>query len=56
MRSSFTADEKQKLTDLKLRLMNAKTYEERCSTLTEIEHLLNQAKHRSNFISKLNLR
>lgn len=53
MRESLTKEEKQKLEELKLRLLNAKTDEERDSLLEAIEQILNTAKKRQKFISTL---
>ncbi|MBT2637509.1 hypothetical protein [Bacillus sp. ISL-39] len=53
MRESLTKEEKQKMAELKLRLLNAKTDEERCSLLEAIERILNNAKKRQKFITTL---
>lgn len=56
MRESLTEVEKDKLTELKLRLLNAKTDEERGSLLEAIEQILNSAKKRQKFIAALDPR
>lgn len=54
MRESLTNEEKQKLAELKLQLMNAQTDEERGALLGSIEQMLNNAKKRHKFIESLN--
>lgn len=54
MRESLTNEEKQKLAELKLQLMNAQTDEERGALLESIEQMLNNAKKRQKFIGSLN--
>ncbi|MCM3575921.1 hypothetical protein M3172_22380 [Mesobacillus subterraneus] len=53
MRESLTVEEKQKLVELKLRLLNAKKDEERVSLLEAIERILKTAKKRQKFIATL---
>lgn len=53
MKESLTIEEKQKLAELKLLLLNAKTDEERFSLLRAIEHMLNNARKRQKFIATL---
>jgi uncharacterized small protein (DUF1192 family) len=53
MRESLTIEEKQKLVELKLRLLNVTTAEERVSLLEAIERILNNAKKRKKFITTL---
>jgi hypothetical protein len=53
MRESLTPEEKEKLVELKLALLNSKTDEERGSLLTAIERLLNNAKKRHRFMTTL---
>lgn len=53
MREGLTEEEKQKLAELKLRLLNEKSDEERGSLLEAIEQLLNNAKKRKKFIATL---
>jgi hypothetical protein len=53
MKSNLSTEEQAKLTDLKLRLMNAQNQNERHSILKEIEQLLNKAKYRNRFMSAL---
>jgi hypothetical protein len=53
MKSNLSAEEQEKLTDLKLQLMNALDQDERHSILKEIEQLLNKAKYRHRFTKTL---
>ncbi|CAM4031234.1 hypothetical protein [Mesobacillus thioparans] len=53
MREILTANEKQKLAELKLRLLNAKNDEERGALLSAIERLLNNAKKRHKLMATL---
>lgn len=53
MRESLTVEEKQKLAELKLRLLNAKKDDERVSLLEAIERILKTAKKRQKFITTL---
>lgn len=53
MRESLTVEEKQKLVELKLRLLNVNPVEERVSLLEAIERILKNAKKRQKFITTL---
>jgi hypothetical protein len=56
MRESLTEAEKQKLAELKLKLLNIETAEEKGSLLEAIEQILNNAKKRQKFITTLDRR
>ncbi|WP_176167200.1 hypothetical protein [Mesobacillus jeotgali] len=53
MRESMTPEEKQKLAELKLALLNSKSDEESGTLLAAIERLLNTAKKRHRFMATL---
>jgi hypothetical protein len=53
MKSNLSTEEKMKLKELKLQLMNAENQNERNSILKEIEQLLNKVKYRNRFMSTL---
>jgi len=53
VRESPTVEEKQKLAELKLRLLNVNTVEERVSLLEAIERILKNANKCQKFITTL---
>ena len=53
MKSNLSTEEKVKLNELKLQLMNAQNQNQRHSILKDIEQLLNKMKYRNRFMSTL---
>jgi len=53
MKSNLSTEEKAKLKELKLQLMNAENQNDRHSILKDIEQLLNKMKYRNRFLSTL---